>query len=59
MKAFPSYAANPEKQQFSFRSRKSAILPSVIGNFDDPVPIGYLGLQDIQKKSKLWAVIQI
>ena len=35
-----SYDANPEKWQFSFRSPKSAILPRVIGNFDDPVPIG-------------------
>ena len=36
----PSYAANPVKRQFSFRSLKSAILPSVIGNFDDHLQIG-------------------
>ena len=40
MKVFPSYDANPEKWQFSFRSPKSAILSRVIGNFDDAVPIG-------------------
>ena len=40
MKRFPSYAANPEKRQLSFCSPKSAILPSAISNFDDPVPIG-------------------
>ena len=39
MNVFPSYAANPEKLQFSFRYPKSAMLPSMIGNFDDPVPI--------------------
>ena len=37
MKVFPSYAAKPVKQQFSFCSPKSAILPSLIGNFDDPL----------------------
>ena len=32
--------ANPVKWQFSFRSPKSANLPRVIGNFDDPLQIG-------------------
>ena len=38
MKVFPSYAANPEKWQFSFRSPKSTILSSVIGKFVDTLP---------------------
>ena len=40
MKVFPSYATNPVKQQCFFHSPKSAILPSAIGNFDDPLLIG-------------------
>ena len=40
MKAILSYAANPEKQQFSFFSPKSSILPRVICNLDDPLQIG-------------------
>ena len=40
IKVFPSYAANPEKRQFSFRSPKSAILPSTIGKFDAPYRSG-------------------
>ena len=32
---FPSYAANLEKRQFSFRSPKSAILPSTTCTCDD------------------------
>ena len=35
MKVFPSYAANPKKRQFSFRSPKSAILPSATCTCDD------------------------
>ena len=35
MKVFPSYAANPEKRQLSFRSPKSAILSSATCTYDD------------------------
>ena len=35
MKVFPSSAANPEKWQFSFRSPRPAILPSVACTYDD------------------------